>query len=101
AKADSDEVRVVLAEIEQRSLAERKERRLLRGQLELAFRRPEKAISAFQAVLHKPEDIAHEPLVAALLGIADGHLQLKTPESGDDVIEQFVAHHPADVGLPV
>jgi len=101
AKADATDARRVLDDIQPRSLAERKERRLLRGQLELALRRPEKAISAFQAVLHKPEDIAHEPLVAALLGIADGHLQLKTPESGDDVIEQFVAHHPADAGLPV
>src|SRR5439155_1303416 len=99
AKADATDARRVLDDIQPRSLAERKERRLLRGQLELALRRPEKAISAFQAVLHKPEDIAHEPLVAALLGIADGHLQLKTPESGDDVIEQFVAHHPADAGL--
>jgi predicted negative regulator of RcsB-dependent stress response len=101
AKADATDARRVLDDIQPQSLAERKERRLLRGQLELALRRPEKAIGAFQAVLNKPEDIAHETLVAALVGIADGHLQLKTPESGDDVIEQFINHHPADAGLPV
>jgi outer membrane protein assembly factor BamD (BamD/ComL family) len=101
AKADATDARSVLDDIQPQSLGERKERRLLRGRLELALRRPEKAISAFQAVLQKPEDIAHETLVAALLGIADGHLQLKTPESGDDVIEQFINRHPADPGLHV
>jgi outer membrane protein assembly factor BamD (BamD/ComL family) len=101
AKADTTDARRVLEDIQPRSLGERKERRLLRGRLELAVRQPEKAISAFQAVLQKPEDIAHEALVAALVGIADGHLQLKTPESGDDVIEQFINRHPADPGLPV
>jgi outer membrane protein assembly factor BamD (BamD/ComL family)/thioredoxin-like negative regulator of GroEL len=100
-KGDATNARRVLDDIQPRSLAERKERRLLRGRLELILRRPEKAISAFQAVLNKPEEIPHETLVAALLGIADAHLQLKTPESGDDVIEQFVNRHPADAGLPV
>ena len=101
AKADATNARRVLDDIQPQSLAERKERRHLRGRLELALRRPGKAISAFQAVLHKPEEIPHETLVAALLGIADGHLQLKTPESGDNVIEQFISRHPADAGLAV
>jgi predicted negative regulator of RcsB-dependent stress response len=100
-KADATNARRTLDNIQPRSLAERKERRLLRGRLDLILRRPEKAISAFQAALNKPEEIPHETLVAALLGIADAHLQLKTPESGDDVVEQFINRHPADAGLPV
>ena len=100
-KGDATNARRVLDDIQPRSLAERKERRLMRGRLELILRRPDRAISAFEAVVHKPEDIPNETLVAALLGIADAHLQLKTPESGDDVIEQFINRHPADAGLPV
>jgi outer membrane protein assembly factor BamD (BamD/ComL family) len=100
-KTDATSARRTLDNIQPQSLAERKERRLLRGRVELILGRPEKAISAFQAVLNKPEEIPHETLVAALLGIADAHLQLKTPESGDDVIEQFINRHPTDAGLPV
>src|SRR5207247_8803286 len=40
-------------------------------------------------------------LVTALVGMADAHMQLRTTESGDDVIEQFIDRHPADAGLPV
>jgi predicted negative regulator of RcsB-dependent stress response len=99
--ADATNARRTLDNIEPQSLAERKERRLLRGRLELILQRPEKAITAFQAALQKPEDTPHETVIAALLGVADAHLQLKTPESGDDVIEQFIDRHPTDAGLPV
>jgi TolA-binding protein len=84
-----------------RSVAERRERRLLRGRLELILQRPERAIGMFQALLKRPEGAAHATLIAALFGIAEAHLQLKTPEAGDDVIEQFVDLHPADPDLPL
>jgi len=38
---------------------------------------------------------------AALFGIADAHVQLRTPEAGDDVIEQFIDHHASDPDLPL
>src|SRR5205823_15073277 len=53
------------------------------------------------SLLKKPEGAPHATLMAALFGIADAHLQLKTPEAGDDVIEQFIDDHPADPDLPV
>ena len=89
-RADATNAQRVLNDIKPQSMAERKERRLLRGRVELILRRPERAISAFQAAVQKPEDTPHETLVTALVGMADAHLQLRTPESGDDVIEQFM-----------
>src|SRR5947208_7783012 len=55
----------------------------------------------FQALLKRPEGAPHATLIAALFGIADAHLQLKPPEAGDDVIEQFIDRHPADPDLPL
>jgi len=83
------------------SVAERRERRVLRGRLELILQRPERAISTFQALLKRPERGDHATLIAALSGIAEAHLQLKTPEAGDDVLQQFVDLHPADRDLPL
>ena len=100
-KADAINARRVLDEMRAKSVADRTERRLLRGRLELILQRPERAIGIFQALLKKPEGAPHATLMAALFGIADAHLQLKTPEAGDDVIEQFIDNHPADPDLPV
>ena len=100
-RADAINARRVLDEMRAKSVADRTERRLLRGRLELTLQRPERAIGIFQALLKKPEGAPHATLMAALFGIADAHLQLKTPEAGDDVIEQFIDNHPADPDLPV
>ena len=100
-RADAINARRVLDEMRAKSVADRTERRLLRGRLELILQRPERAIGIFQALLKKPEGAPHATLMAALFGIADAHLQLKTPEAGDDVIEQFIDNHPADPDLPV
>src|SRR6266542_3830588 len=99
--ADAANAQRLLEEMKPRSVAERRERRLLRGRLELILQRPERAIGMFQAVLKRPEGAAHATLIAALFGIAEAHLQLKTPEAGDDIIEQFVDLHPADPDLPL
>jgi outer membrane protein assembly factor BamD (BamD/ComL family) len=99
--ADAANAQRLLEEMKPRSVAERRERRLLRGRLELILQRPERAIGMFQALLKRPEGAAHATLIAALFGIAEAHLQLKTPEAGDDVIEQFVDLHPADPDLPL
>src|SRR5438477_13142270 len=98
-KADAGKARRILDETQPKSTAERKERRLLRGRLELILQRPERAIGAFQAFLKRPESASHAVVIAALCGIADAHLQLKTPETGDDVLEDFIERHPQDVDL--
>ena len=98
-KADFAQARRALDEIQPKSTAERKERHLLRGRLELVSRRPDRAISVFQSLLKRSEGASHAVVLAALFGIADAHLQLKTPETGDDVLEEFIEHHPQDVDL--
>src|SRR5438067_5799421 len=100
-KGDAGNAWRILDEIQPKSVAERKERRLLRGRLELILQRPERAIGVFEALLKRPVGATHATLIAALFGIADAHLQLKTPEAGDDVIERFIDHHPADPALPI
>src|SRR5207249_7133270 len=81
------------------SIAERRERRVLRGRLELIQRRPERAIGIFQGLLKRPEGAAHSTLIAAVFGVAEAQVQLKTPEIADDVIEQFIDRHSADPDL--
>jgi TolA-binding protein len=99
--ADASNAQRLLAEMRPTLVAERRERRVLRGRLELILRRPERAIGMFQTLLKRPEGTPHATLIAALFGIADAHLQLKTPEAGDDVLEQFIDRHPADPDLPL
>jgi outer membrane protein assembly factor BamD (BamD/ComL family) len=99
--ADAPNARRLLAEMRPTLVAERRERRVLRGRVELILQRPERAIGMFQALLKRPEGTAHATLIAALFGIADAHMQLKTPETGDDFIERFIDRHPADPDLPL
>jgi predicted negative regulator of RcsB-dependent stress response len=98
---DAQGARRLLEELQPTSVAERRERRLLRGRLELISGRPERAASMFQAILQRPEGATHSTLIAAVLGIAEAQVQLKTPESADDVIEQFIDRHPTDPDLPL
>jgi TolA-binding protein/thioredoxin-like negative regulator of GroEL len=98
---DAAGARRLLEEIQPTTVAERRERRVLRGRLELIQRRPERAIGIFQGLLKRPEGAAHSTLIAAVFGIAESQVQLKTPEIADDVIEQFIDRHPADPDLPV
>ena len=98
-KADFAQARRLLGEIQPKSTAERRERHLLRGRLELVSQRPERAIGIFQSLLKKSEGASHAVVLAALFGIADAHLQSKTPETGDDALEDFIEHHPQDVDL--
>ena len=98
---DAPNARRLLAEMKPTTIAERRERRALRGRLELILQRPERALGMFQALLKRPEGTSHATLIAALFGIAEAHLQLKTPESGDDFIERFIDRHPADQDLPL
>jgi TolA-binding protein/thioredoxin-like negative regulator of GroEL len=98
---DATEARRLLGQMQPNSIPERRERRVLRGRLELILHRPERAIGMFQAILKRPEGTPHSILLAALFGIAEAHLQLKTPEIGDDVLERFIDQHHADRDLPL
>ena len=96
---NAPEARRLLEQLQPVSVAERRERRVLRGRLELISHRPERAIGMFQAILKRPEGTPHPILLAALFGIAEAHLQLKTPETGDDVLERFIDRNHADPDL--
>jgi tetratricopeptide (TPR) repeat protein len=98
---NATEARRALEQLQPASVAERRERRLLRGRLELISHRPERATEMFEAILKRPEGTPHPILVAALFGVADAHLQLKTPETGDDVLERFIDRNHADPDLPL
>jgi outer membrane protein assembly factor BamD (BamD/ComL family) len=100
-KKDAISARRVLDDMQIVTSADKKERRLLRGRIELLEQNPERAVTAFQALLKRPENASHAIVIAALCGIADAHLQLKTPESGDDILQDFIERHPQDVDLPL
>ena len=57
------------------------------------------AFRIFESIVKKPEGADHETITGALFALADAHLVLKTPESGDDVLENFIERHPSDVDL--
>lgn len=98
---NATEARRLLEQLQPASVAERRERRVLRGRLELISHRPERAIGMFQAILKRPEGTRHPILLAALFGTAEAHLQLRTPETGDDVLERFIDRNYADPDLPL
>ncbi len=98
---NAPEARRFLEQLQPVSVSERRERRVLRGRLELISHRPERAIGMFEAILKRPEGTPHPVLLAALFGIAEAHLQLKTPETGDDVLERFIDRNYTDADLPL
>ncbi len=98
-KSDTDNARRMLDEMNPTASAERKERRFLRARLELTRRHPERAIATFESLVKKPKGANHALVLAALFGVADARLQLKTPELGDDFLEDFIDHHPHDLDL--
>jgi outer membrane protein assembly factor BamD (BamD/ComL family) len=89
----------LLDETKAESRTERSEKRFLRGRLEAASGQTQKAIDAYQAVLKNQQGVTHPVLIAVLLALADAHLQAKTPEAGDDALEDFIEDHPNDESL--
>ncbi len=90
----------LLRETKAKLATERGERRYLFGRLSLAQGHAQRAIETLSVLLKNPEGVSHRLLVAALFAIADAHEMLKTPEGGDDVLEEFIDHHPNDPSLP-
>src|SRR3984893_16097935 len=98
-KSDAVNARRLLEKVQPVTTAEKKERHFLRGRLEVALHRPDRAIMIFESVLKNPQGAAHETLTATLFALANAHLQLKTPETADDALENFIEHRPSDVDL--
>jgi hypothetical protein len=98
-KQDVDTATRVLDSIQPQGLAERKERRFLRGRV-AAMRRRDRARTLYASVLRNPEGTPHRVYVATLLAFAEAHLQSHTPEKGSGFIEDFIDRRPADAALP-
>ncbi|MGI8435830.1 MAG: tetratricopeptide repeat protein [Chthoniobacterales bacterium] len=80
-------------------LSEKKERRLLRGRIE-AWRNSDSAIELYESILKAPRGTTHSVLIATLFAIAEAHLRAHTPDVGDNFLEDFIEHYPADPQLP-
>ena len=80
-------------------VAEKKERRFLRGRVE-APRNRDNAIELYESILKNPSGAPHSVLIATLFAIAEAHLQSHTAEAGDNYLEDFIEKHPADADLP-
>jgi TolA-binding protein len=98
-KQDPVNARRILDDVRPASSADRKTRRFLLGRVEMVQHHPERAILIFESLLKRPAGATHEIAVATLFEVAEAHLQLRTPESGDDFVEDFIEHHPMDVDL--
>ncbi|MGI8956407.1 MAG: tetratricopeptide repeat protein [Chthoniobacterales bacterium] len=90
----------LLRETKPQVATERSERRFLFGRLNIAQGHSEKAIETLNLILKHPEGVSHRLLVATLFALADAHAQEKTPKGGDDLLEEFIDHHPNDSALP-
>ena len=99
-KQDTEAARRLLEATEPTIAAHRKERRFLRGRVEAKTSR-DKAAELYESILKSPEGATRPVLLATLLAIAEVHLQSRTPEAGDNFLEEFIERHPADPDLPL
>lgn len=98
-RSDWPNAQRVLEDLQADSIAERREARFLRARVDMMQGRPERALATFESLVKKPEGASHALILSALFGVADAHLKLKTPESGDDFLEDFIDRHPHDPDL--
>jgi outer membrane protein assembly factor BamD (BamD/ComL family) len=99
-KQDTEAARRLLEATEPTIAAHRKERRFLRGRIEAKTNR-DKAAELYESILKSPEGATRSVLLATLFAIAEVHLQSRTPEAGDNFLEDFIERHPADADLPL
>ena len=98
-KRDNKGATRIVQSIAPTALAEKKERRFLRGRIE-ARRNRANAIDLYDSILKNPNGATHSVMIAALFAIAQAHLQARTPEAGDNFLEEFIERHPVDPELP-
>ncbi|HEX4640343.1 MAG TPA: tetratricopeptide repeat protein [Chthoniobacterales bacterium] len=99
-KRDNAGARRILDKARPAALADKKEKRYLQGRLEAQLNHSERAIELYQTILRRSEGSSRAVLIATLCAMAEAHLQLRTPEAGDDPLEDFIEHHPTDPELP-
>jgi TolA-binding protein len=99
-KQDTAGARRILDRARPKDLADKKEKRFLQGRLEVQLNHRERALELFQTILRRPESANRAVLIATLCAVAETSLRLKTPETGDDPLEDFIEHHPTDPELP-
>jgi TolA-binding protein len=99
-KQDTAGARRILDKTRPTALADKKEKRFLQGRLEAQLNHRERALELFQTILRRPEGASRAVLIATLCAVGETSLRLKTPETGDDPLEDFVEHHPTDPELP-
>jgi TolA-binding protein len=100
-KNDIPGARRILDKARPAPLSDKKEKRYLQGRLEAQLNHHERAVELYQTILRRPEGATRAVLIATLCAIAESHLQLQTPEAGDDPLEEFIEHHATDPELPV
>src|SRR2546423_713952 len=100
-KRDNTGARRILDKAQPVSLSVKKEKRYLQGRLEAQLNHHERAVELYQTILRRPEGTSRPVLMATLCAMAESHLQLQTPETGDDALEDFIEHHPTDPELSV
>jgi TolA-binding protein len=100
-KRDNAGARRLLDKARPVALADKKEKRYLQGRLEAQLNHHERAIELYQTILRRPEGASRAVLIATLCAKSESHLQIQTPETGDDALEDFVEHHPTDRELPI
>jgi tetratricopeptide (TPR) repeat protein len=100
-KRDNTGARRVLDKARPAALSDKKEKRYLQGRLEAQLNHHERAIELYQTILRRPEGATRAVLIATLCAMAESHLQLLTPEAGDDSLEDFIEHYPTDPELPI
>ena len=99
-KKDTPAANRILDQMQPTSIAEKKERRFLRGRLEAQLNHPGRAVELLRTIPKEPTDVSHSMLMAALFALADAHLQLKSPDAADDALEEFIERNPNDRDLP-
>jgi predicted negative regulator of RcsB-dependent stress response len=99
-KGDTAGARRIFEKTKPIDLAEKKEKRFLQGRIEAQLNHRQRALELFQTILRKPEGARRDVLIATLCAVAETHLLAKTPDAGDDALEDFVEHHPTDPELP-
>jgi outer membrane protein assembly factor BamD (BamD/ComL family) len=83
-----------------KTMADKRQKRLLRARLDLLNQRPDKGAELLDSIAKAPEGESHETVLAVLFTLADAHLRMNTPELGDDYLEDFIEKHPGDPELP-
>src|SRR5205807_8986723 len=100
AKQDGVMAKRILDGTQTKITTDKRQKRLLHARIELLNQSPEKAVGLLDSLVKKSEGESRETAIAALFAMADAHLQMNTPEAGDDYLEDFIDRHPIDPALP-